>query len=302
MTKDIEGRWAALAAQFPPSAPGRPADRSDDVRPGQLREVIWGRYEATVLVVGVDHEAAEVTVNPVSLEPGVADANAVVLDGGDSPLRGRVAIWPNVNATMSFIVLHDVIAELPKDVTHRVISGPHSPCAASLGHGDSPRFGATPLPGSGAAIAIDELRDSIDELASVRPQRTRTPKAQQTMKFPLSLPALIDTLGITQAVAMSVIKGQRALTPDQAEAVANVAGVPVADVLAVARPLPDDLERELMEPRWRSVIRARVGARDEIEAREELGRSAFALAARDRGSGRELWRQRIQAVLASESA
>lgn len=107
---------------------------------------------------------------------------------------------------------------------------------------------------------------------------------------------------MTQATAMSVIKGKRALTLDQAEAVAKVADVPVTAVLAAARPLPDDLERELMEPRWRAVIRGRAGARDEAEAREELGRSAFALAAREKGSGRELWRQRIQAVLAAESA
>lgn len=302
MTKDIEDRWTALTAQFPPSAPGRAADSGDDVRPGQVREAIWGGCEATVLVVGVDDAAAEVTVNPVSLEPGVADASTVVLDGEDSPLRGCVAIWPNVTATMSFIVLHDVIAELPEDVIQRVRRGPHTPRAASLWHGDSPRFGDTPLPGSGAAIAIEELRDSIDEIASVRPQRTRTARTQQTMKFPLSLPVLMETLGITQAVAMAVIKGQRALTFDQAEAVARVADVPVGDVLAAARPLPDDLERELMEPRWRSVIRSRAAAGDEGEAREELGRSAFALAARGKGSGRELWRQRIQAVLAAESA
>ncbi|RWZ67858.1 hypothetical protein ELQ92_00885 [Labedella populi] len=302
MTKDIEGRWAALTAQFPPSAPGRPADSGDDVRPGQVREAIWGRCEATVLVVGVDDDAAEVTVNPVSLEPGVADVNALVLEGEDSPLRGRVAIWPNVHATMSFIVLHDVVAELREDVTHRVLSGAHKTRAAGFGHGDSPRFGAMPLPASGAAIAFNRLLDSIDELALVRPQRSQTPKTHQTIKFPLSLSALMETLGITQAVAMSVIKGQRELTLDQAEAVANVAGVPVADVLAAARPLPDDLERELMEPRWRAVIRARAGTRGEAGAREELGRSAFALAARGKGSGRELWRQRIQAMLAAEDA
>lgn len=45
-----------------------------------------------------------------------------------------------------------------------------------------------------------------------------------------------------------------------------------------------------------------MGAGDESEAREELGRSAFALAARAKGNGRELWRQRIKAVLAAEEA
>lgn len=160
----------------------------------------------------------------------------------------------------------------------------------------------TPLPGSGAALAIDELIDSIDDLAAVRPRRENTVNARPTAKFPLGLSALMTTLEISQAAAMAVIKGHRALTSAQAEAVARVAEVSVADVLAAAHPLPDELARELLEPRWRSVIRSRAAGGDEVEAREELGRSAFALAARGKGSGRELWRQRIQAVLAAESA
>jgi len=301
MTNEVEDRWAALAAQFAPRTPIRAHDGYDDVRAGQLREAIWNQREATVLIVDVDDARAEVIVNPVSLEPGVADANTVLLEGELSPLRGGVAIWPNINATMSFVVLDDVVAELPND-TLSTLPARDTQGARRLRHGESPRFGSMPLPGSGAERAINELFDSIDELASVRPHRPSTSEAQKQTKFPLGLAALIDTLGITQAAAMAVIKGQRALSSDQAEAVARVANVPIEDVLAAAQPLPDDLVRELMEPRWRSTIRNLAHAGDEDEAREELGRRAFALAARGKGSGRELWRQRIQAVLAAESA
>lgn len=301
MTNDMEDRWAALTAQFRPSAPSAGVDSNDVVRPGQIREAIWGHCEATVLVNSVDDTTAEVNVNPISLEPGVADAHTVVLDGDASPIRGPIAIWPNINATLSFIVLHDAITELPEETLRRVRAA-EAQDSARHGHGDSPQFGGTPLPGSGAALAIDELLDSIDELAAVRPRRENTVNAQPTAKFPLGLSALMTTLGIPQAAAMTVIKGHRALTSAQAEAVARVAEVPVADVLAAAYPLPDELARELMEPRWRSVIRSRAAGGDEAEAREELGRSAFALAARGKGSGRELWRQRIQAVLAAERA
>lgn len=304
MTEDIESRWAELTAQFTPSLPVPPVDGDDEVRPGQLREAIWDRCEATVLVTGVDDVSAEVTVSPVSLEPGVADAQTLVLEGENSPLRGQVAIWPKVNATLSFIVLHNRVADIPEDTLRSIRRAIDAQGAVrqSQTHADSPRFGEPPLPGSGAALAIDELLDSIEELAAVRPLRREAAKAHQTTKFPLSLPALMETLGITQSAAMSVMSGKHSLTPDQAEVVAKAAGVAVADVLAAARPLPDDLERELMEPRWRAVIRGRAGSRGEAEAREELGRRAFALAARGRGSGRELWRQRIQAVLATESA
>lgn len=301
MTNDIEERWAALAGQFAPRVPIRAHDGYDEVRPGQLREAIWNQREATVLVVDVDDVRAEVIVNPVSLEPGVADANTVILEGELSPMRGGVAIWPNISATMSFVVLYDLVAELPDDILATLLTRDEQ-SSKRLRHGGSPRFGSTPLPGSGAERAIDELFDSIDELASVRPHRPSTPEAQKQTKFPLGLTALIETLEITQATAMAVIKGQRTLSSDQAEAVARVAGVSIEDVLAAARPLPDDLVRELMEPRWRSTIRGLARSGDEDGAREELGRRAFALAARGKGSGRELWRQRIQAVLAAESA
>lgn len=72
-------------------------------------------------------------------------------------------------------------------------------------------------------------------------------------------------------------------------------------VLAAIAPLPDDLRRELQEPRWRAHIRERATDGDEDRARTRLGYEAYQLAARETGAGRELWRQRLHAVLATES-
>lgn len=303
MTNEIEDRWAALVAQFPPSLTPRPAGIDDEVHPGQLREAIWGDVEATVLIIDVDDENAEVTVNPVSLEPGVADEHSLLLAAESVPLRGGVAVWPQVTAILSFVVLDGLVAELPDDALNVIRRWP-STARSEPDHtdGSRPRFGAEPLPGSGAALAIDDLLDSVDGLVAIRPTRHHRSPGARKPSFPLGLSDLIMTLGVTQSEAMSIIRGKRALPPGQAEIVAHAANVPVADVTAAALPLPEELERELMEPRWRTVIRQRSGARDETEAREELGRSAFALAARDKGAGRELWRQRILAVLVAESA
>lgn len=303
MTNEIEDRWAALVAQFPPSLTPTPTSIDDEVHPGQLREAIWGNVEATVLIIDVDDENAEVTVNPVSLEPGVADEHSLLLAAESVPLRGGVAVWPHVTAILSFVVLDRLVAELPDDAMSVIRRSP-STARTEPDHADSsgPRFGSDPLPGSGAALAIDDLLDSVDGLVTIRPTRHHRSPGVAKPTFPLGLSDLITTLGVTQSEAMSIIRGKRALSPGQAEIVARAANVPVADVTAAALPLPEELERELMEPRWRAVIRQRSGGRDETEVREELGRSAFALAARDKGAGRELWRQRIQAVLVAESA
>lgn len=303
MANEIEDRWAALAAQFPPSVAPTPTGIDDEVHPGQLREAIWGDVEATVLIIEVDDENAEVTVNPVSLEPGVADEHSLLLAAEAVPLRSGISVWPHVTAILSFVVLDGLVAELPADAMSVIRRSPSTARSESYQTtGSGPRFGTDPLPGSGAALAIDDLLDSVDGLVAIRPARHHRSSGAQKPSFPLGLSDLITTLGVTQSEAMSIIRGKRALTPDQAELVARAANVPTADVTAAALPLPEELERELMEPRWRAVIRQRSGPRDETEAREELGRSAFALAARDKGTGRELWRQRIQAVLVAESA
>lgn len=298
MTKEIENRWAALAAQFPPSRPNTSTNVDDGVHPGQLREAIWGEFEATVLVIDVDDARAEVTVNPVSLEPGVADERTLVLGAESVPLRGGVAIWPTVAVTMSFAVLDGLVAELPERAMH-MVKRSFSAVQRASGHrdGTGPRFGADPLPGSGAARAIDDLLDSVDALCAVRPRVHSQSPTRSRAEFPLKLGELITTLNITQSEAMSIISGKRHLPPDKLEIVARAAGVSVAEVSAASLPLPDDLERELLEPRWRAVIRQHARMGNEAEAREELGRNAFALAARSTGRGRELWRQRIQAVL-----
>jgi hypothetical protein len=302
MTKEIEDRWAALTAQFTRSVLDPAETIEDAVLPGQLREAVWGDSEATVLVVAVDDANAKVVVNPVSLEPGVADADSVVLGADATPLRGGLSVWPSIEATLSFVVLDGVVAQLPVDIMGRIRNSGSARVPASPGNdGQSSRFAGVPLPGSGAALAIDELFDTVDELVAVHPPQSQQAPKGPPAEFPLGLSALMTALEITQSEAMAVIRGKRTLNPDQAETVADVANVPIAQVTAAQRPLPADLLRELMEPRWRSVIRQRSGPGGEIAAREELGRSAFALAARAKGTGRDVWRQRIQAVLAAES-
>lgn len=302
MTKEIEDRWTALTAQFTRSVLDPTETIDDAVLPGQLREAVWGDSEATVLVVAVDDVNAKVIVHPVSLEPGVADADSVLLGAETTPLRGGLSVWPNIEATMSFVVLDSVVAQLPVDIMGRLRnSGTAGKSDSSKNRGQSPRFAVVPLPGSGAALAIDELFDAVGELVAVHPPRNPQNPTGPPVAFPLGLSALMTSLEISQSEAMAVIRGKRTLTPAQAETVAHAANVPVAQVTAAQLPLPADLLRELMEPRWRSVIRQRSGPEGEIAAREELGRSAFALAARAKGTGRDVWRQRIQAVLAAES-
>ena len=303
MKHETNARWAALAARFPLSVRDS-WSATDEVRPGQLREATWGNHDATVLVLEVDDLNATVVVSPATTEPGVADNDCVVLDGTLSSVSTRIALWPRVRTNFSFAVLCDVVAELDpeamKSVEHSLSAS--EAASGSPNAGTSAPFSTAPLLGSGAAIARDELFDSVRFLSEVSPRRQGNQYIQPRSKFPLGLQELISALGVTQSEAMSVIRGKRALTQNQAELVARAAGTSVESVMQALEPLPAELERELLEPRWRATIRNRAYGDDEDRAREELGRSALALAARAKGEGREVWRLKIQAVLATEGA
>lgn len=111
---------------------------------------------------------------------------------------------------------------------------------------------------------------------------------------------IVDTLHVPQARAMAIRIGKEPLTRDEALQLAAAANLAVDDILAAVAPLPNDLARELQEPRWRKPIRRRAVDGDEDGARTQLGYEAYQLAARETGQGRQHWRQRLEAIVAAE--
>ncbi len=298
MSSEASERWLALSEQFPigpKRAKGllRSTEPTDAVVPGQLRQAYWQDASVAVVIDRIDDDAAQAFVFPATLEPGVEDGAAIVIEGEASPLHGPVTVWPGTLASVPFAALGSTIATLPKPLL-RILKDAESsdPVAAGIRRGH-----AGPPLGSGAALAIADLFDAIDVLQNaprLQPDAVGTTVVQ--LQVPLS--TIMSALQVPQPRAMAIRMGKEPVTLEEADRLAEAAQVPAEHILGAVAPLPADLQRELQEPRWRPQIRERATDGDEDRARTQLGRQAYQLAARETGQGRERWRQRLEAILA----
>jgi hypothetical protein len=301
VTFDATERWFEISRQFPigPKLGGdlRGTQPSEDVAPGQIRQAYWNNATAVVVIVSVDDAAAQSLVLPATLEPGVEDNAAIVVEAETSPLYGPITIWPRAATTIPFAVLGAAIASLQPPLLENV----GDVNAIDLTQEGGLRRGREEPPlGSGAAMAIDELFDALDVLQRA-PGLSPSTATKPAVQMEISLSVIMNALDVPQPRAMAIRMGKEPLTPEEADQLASAANLSVDHVLASIAPLPDELQRELQEPRWRNEIRRRATDGDEERARSRLGYQAYQLAARETGQGRELWRQRVEAVLAAEN-
>ncbi|MGO4299354.1 hypothetical protein [Leifsonia sp. RAF41] len=299
MSSDASERWLALSRQFPigPKPGADLARRAEyqDVLPGQLRQAYWLDAVAAVVIDRVDEAAAEVSVFPATLEPGVENETAIVFEGDASPLRGPVAVWPHSPASIPFSVLGTTIARLSESlprITHQAMDAEASANGVRRGR-------RAPGLGSGATSALAELFDAIEVLEGAPRLQAAAPRVPAS-RLQIPLATIMGSLDVSQPRAMAIRLGKEPLTVEEADRLASFAEIPVEEILGAVEPLPAALQRELQEPRWRDRIRERAIDGDENRARTRLGYEAYQLAARETGEGRERWRQRLETVLAGD--
>jgi len=218
---------------------------------GQIRQAYWKDANAIVLIADTDDTAAQARVLPVSLEPGVEDSTAMVIEAEASPLHGPVTIWPTNSEWIPFAALDTTIASVPKPLLRAVQKATNAPSITGVrsGHSD-------PALGSGAALAIDELFDALEALQSA-PRLEAARATAAAVKLQVPLPTIMSTLQVSQPRAMAILMGKEPLTAEEAEQLAAAADRPVSEIMAAVAPLPDDLRRELQEPRLRAHLHTR---------------------------------------------
>ncbi|TDZ45194.1 hypothetical protein [Mycobacteroides franklinii] len=300
MASEGPERWLELAQQFPigPKRGGmlRSGEMSEDVAPGQIRQAYWHDASTVVVIVGIDDVNAQADVVPATLEAGIEDEAAVVIEDQASPVHGPISIWPHARSSIPFAVLGSAIASMPRSLLQLVDQATHHHTLIGVRPGR-----AHPPHGSGGALAIDDMFDALDILAD-GPRLQRGAAAKPLTQLQIPLQDIMTALHVPQPRAMAIRTGKEPLTFEEASALAQISDLAVADVLAAVAPLPDDLVRELHEPRWRSHIHHRAIDGDEESARSQLGYQAYQLAARETGQGRQRWRQRLSAVVAADQA
>lgn len=283
MPSDAAERWFELAARF--AIPEFLTDKATPaVAVGQLRQATWAHADAMVLVERIDDEAALARVYPASVEPGVASSDAVIIEAADIELATAVSIFPSHAQWIPFASLDALLATLAPSLL------------------EAARNAAATHPGSrseSGTARVEELLEAVGTLEEA-PRLEPSTVASSDVRIDIDLGVVMDTLSCTQSRAMDILFGTELISVSEADMLSEVSGIPSTVILTAVEPLPADLVRELQEPRWRPRIRRRAVDGDEQASRLRLGYDTYQLAARQHGEGRDIWRQRLETLLAGD--
>lgn len=249
-------------------------DERPPIMSGQLWRARWGEVSRFVLVLRI--EGTHVFVAPVSVEPELATDDAHLLEAGETDFGVPTAVWLRLTTPVAAQVLQQRVGHvhLPVDALPKAPQG--RPLVSAL---------------EDRAMERAVLADDMAELAQV-------PVADKSLSELLA-PVAIETMhraGFSVPLALALRRGDRPLTPEQAELLAPLAGASVGELLAASPPLPSGLESDLdaVEGRaWVSRLADDLSV-SEQEARNIVGYGAYGLAARETGTSASGWAGRIE--------
>ncbi|WP_152564104.1 hypothetical protein [Actinomadura welshii] len=245
----------------------------------------------------------DVIAAPVTIEPPAEDDQCLVIAPGRTVFGVDVTLWGGLRGPLPIRTL-----EVPVDAwDHEIADWTDTESTAPPANvPKNTRRGREILSEFEPEAELRaELQDELDLLraAPALPAETTTDRPfrslQSMMGKDLNLGALRDALDLPQHEVMKLLSGRRLMTPDMANAITEATDLTDQDVAQAIRPLPSALVAEVDHPRWRRTWRTMAESRqeDETEVRLTASYKAFALAARETGSGEINWRGRLQQVL-----
>lgn len=253
-------RAAWLAA---PSAPAA----------GQIRRALWHDVARFVVVLNVEGRSAEVA--PISLEPDLASDEAYLLEGGESDLGVRAAIWLGLKNFVPVRVLERSpgVVHLPVELLRKLPTGP------------------------AIQSVLDPRSEEKAELADDMAELAAAPADEVTLKDLLVNVTGSDmrAAGLPPQLVLALRRGHQRVTSEQAELIAPLAGVAPAELLKANPALPDDLLRDLDSVEGRRWVTALAEERQLPleDSRLTVGYGAYALAAREERRT-TIWTDRIE--------
>ncbi len=267
----------SVALELPPAVSAAWTAGAPMAAPGQLWRAHWEEVSRFVVVLRTDGVTAEVA--PVSLDVELATDGAVLLEPGETDFDVPIAVWLGLRATIPMRVLEQHAGSVHLDVD-------------ALRKAPQGRPVLTPLDDRAMEVAV--LGDDMDELAAA-------PAADATLQDllgGLELKQLVE-LGVPTPHALALSRGLRPITPELAARVAFLARTTPDALLRANPPLPAEVIRDLDAVHVRDLVAQLAAQRGipEVDARLMAGYGAYALAARETGSGGVDWSARIVAYL-----
>jgi hypothetical protein len=270
-------RAALTTASLPSSIAGAWSERPPRPTGRQLWRARWG--SVTQLLVVLDASARSVRAAPVTLDPELADDSAVITYSDESDLTVPLVVW-----------LQDA-ASLPVRVLDRFLGAVHVDlrAASALRHGRPVLTAADER-----AVHRARLQDTLDVFVAARwaPEGDGSLGALLGAARPQQI---AQVLGVPNRMVIGLRRGERFLSPQQAELLAPLLHRSAGEVLAANPPLPEDLVADLDLPEYRARITAlarREGA-DEIDTWRAVGYGVAAVSHRQTEGDAVSWRDRI---------
>jgi plasmid maintenance system antidote protein VapI len=287
-SKDLRALAKKYAAPEHLTATGRRLrfGETADVDTGQIWRARWDEVTCLVAVLDVEPEVGtEILVAPMSVEPTGADENSLVVDGNLTGWGVPVTVWVGLAARIPLRTFVEPVDELPKPVrayAHALADRGElgtAPVGVRVGRRETDPFDVS------LTVRAD-LEDRLTALAHAPALPTSDmPTAGDLRQLGLKVLQVQQLLDITLSQAVDVLGGKAALTSEQVDKLADAAGADTEALLALVRPIPTSLARELDSPRWKRLITtcAKQWNVDELTARSISARGTYALAARGAG-------------------
>lgn len=254
--------------------------------PGRLFRVRWGKVSRFVLVVRAVEEAW--VVAPVSLDPELATEEASLLGPDDTDFEVPVAVWLGLAVRVPVIVLDRSVGQLRISMS-------------DLRRAPEGRRVRNPLDERAMEQAV--LQDDLAELAAAVAPLER---GLAELLDGLDLDAL-EQVGIPTAEAYVLLRGERPVTPREAQLLAPLAGVSTEELIAAGPALSEDVVRTVLVNEEVAPLVRRLAEREatsEAEVGGRVLRTVYTLAARETGPGEIDWVARmvqyLKAVLGDE--
>lgn len=243
--------------------------------PGQVWRARWGDHRCLVMIVDAPVRAARIVA--LTTDVAEADDTAVVLPAGENDLGVSLVAWVGDMAVVPLRVLDRFVGGVLSSLDEHSVRG-HVVLSVS----------------DDRVVLRARLQDTLHMFEQARwaPEQTGSLADLLGDTDRRSLAGLLD---VAPREAIALLRGQRALTIEQAQFVASHVGRGLDDVLATNPVLPEALVADLDLPKYRAQVGSLASLRriSEIEA-WRVAAYAVAGVSQRRTDGQETtWRDRL---------
>lgn len=247
--------------------------------PGQIWRARWGEVAEAILLLVVRENAVETV--PVTFDDEEADAGAVLLPEDASSLGTDVVIWLDIRNVLPTRVLERCLGSLDPTVSSQ---WQVDAAVGGLLRGEAVVYASDPRREVRA-----ELEDRLEELSHAEWVGAGSGDLGVILAgHGLNPSGLAGRLDVSVPRAMSILRGQAAVTEEEAERLADVTGRSASGLLARNPVPPAGIVLLLDQPSRRFQVLKLAAKRgiSEVEARRRAAFGTWALAARQTGESR----------------